>query len=203
MTARTATAVTVGPTAEPLTLDAVKAHCRVEHTADDALLVRWLAAARQMVEEASGRKLMTQTVRVTLGGFPACGGPIRLPVWPVQSVSSVSYRRASDGADTALADTQAWLDHDPPLVGPPVADGWPAVDGRYLNPVTVTVQAGYATAAAVPEHAKQAVLLTVGYWNGFRGDGRDPASWESIPGEAGLPAGAVRLIDLLTPKRYA
>lgn len=203
MTRRHATAVTVPPTAEPITLAAVKAHCRVEHGEDDALLARWLTAARQMVEDASGRKLLTQTVAVTFDGFPCGNEPLPLPVRPVQSVTGISYKRASDGADTALTGFQGWLSHDPPLLAPPVADsGWPAADTRYLNPVTVTLVCGATTPAAVPGYAAQAILLTVGYWNAFRGDGRDPSGWESIPGEAGLPAGAVRLIDLLTPKRY-
>lgn len=196
-------AVTTAPTVEPVTLAELKAHCRVEHDADNAVLVEWGKAARSMVEAATGRKLLTQTVRVQYEDFPCNGESIRLPVWPVQSVTSVTYRRASDGAETALTGFQAWLDHDPPLLSPPVAEStWPFVDSRYVNAVTVTLVAGDTTAASVPSHAKQAALLAVGYWWGFRGDGRDPAEMESIPGEAGLPAGAVRLLDLLTQKRY-
>ena len=203
MTPRHSIAVTVQPSVEPVTLAELKGQCRVEHDADNALLVEWGKAARAMIEEATGRKLLTQTVRVQMADFPANGEPIRLPVWPVQSVTSVTYRRASDGAETALAGCQAWLDHDPPLLAPPVADGsWPFVDERYLNAVTITLVAGGTSAASVPSTAKQAILLAVGYWNGFRGDGRDPAEAESIPGEAGLPAGCVRLLDLLTQKRY-
>jgi uncharacterized phiE125 gp8 family phage protein len=203
VTPRHSTAVTVQPSVEPVTLAELKGQCRVEHDADNALLVEWGKAARSMIEEATGRKLLTQTVRVQLGDFPANGEPIRLPVWPVQSVTSVTYRRASDGAETALTGFQAWLDHDPPLLAPPVADSsWPFVDERHLNAVTITLVAGGTSAASVPSTAKQAILLAVGYWNGFRGDGRDPAEMESIPGEAGLPAGCVRLLDLLTQKRY-
>ena len=204
MTPRHSIAVTTQPSVEPVTLAELKGHCRVEHDSDNALLVEWGKAARSMVEAAAGgRKLLTQTVRVQMADFPANGEPIRLPVWPVQAVTGVTYRRSLDGAETALTGFQTWLDHDPPLLAPPVADSsWPFVDERYLNAVTITLTAGETSVASVPGHAKQAILLTVGYWHGFRGDGRDPAEAESIPGEAGLPAGAVRLVDLLTQKRY-
>lgn len=187
--------VTVAPTGELLTTTEAKAHCRVEHDADNALFARWVKAARQMVERESGCRLLTQTVEVTFAEFPSGNYPLELPVFPVQSVSSVTYRRASDGAETSLTGFQSWVAHNPPLVGWSPADGgWPETDLNYLVGVTVTAAAGWSSLNEVPFEAVQAALLAIGYWNSFRGDGRDP---NTIPNEYGLPPGAVRLINLL------
>lgn len=196
-----AIATTAGPSVEPVTLAKAKLHGRIEQAADDDLVRGWVAAARQLVEKETGLRLLTQTVAVTLAAFPACGRPIELPVRPVQSVSSVSYRRAEDGADTALTGYGTWLAHQPPLVGAP-ADGWPATKCDGMAAVTVTAVVGWASDAAVPAQAVQAMYLCLAYWNGFRGDGKDPAADAAVPGRAGLPAGAVRLIEHLRRREY-
>lgn len=194
---------TGGPAGEPVSLAQAKAQCRVEHTADDALFTGsggakgWISAARELVERETNLRLLTQTVVLTLAGFPECGRPIELPVAPVQSITSVSYRDAG-GVVTALTGYGTWLAKRPPLVGAP-AGGWPATACDGLAAVTVTAVAGWASPLAVPAQAVQAMLLCLGYWHGFRGDGKDP---NAIPAEAGLPAGAVRLIRQLRRREY-
>lgn len=56
--------VTVAPTSEPVTLDQVKRHLRIDWTDDDAVLNDMLVSARQWLERKTGRLLLTQTVQM-------------------------------------------------------------------------------------------------------------------------------------------
>ncbi len=191
----------IGRADEPVSLVVAKAQCRIEHDADNLLFLGeagvpgWIAAARQLVERESGLKLLTQTVAMTFTGFPC--GPLELPLAPVQSISSVAYRDAA-GDEQTLTGHGTWLAKRPPLVGAP-AGGWPATACDGMAAVTVTAVVGWATAAAVPAQAVQAMLLILGYWNSFRGDGKDPNQY---PQTIGIPAGARRLIDQLRRREY-
>jgi uncharacterized phiE125 gp8 family phage protein len=57
------------PAAEPVTLAEAKAHMRVEINDDDALITGLLLAAREHVEDVTGRKLITQKWRLLLDRF--------------------------------------------------------------------------------------------------------------------------------------
>lgn len=194
---------TTPPASEPVSLAVAKAQCRVEHDADNALFIGdgtspgWIAAARQLVETGSNLRLLTQTVAMTFDGFPDCGRPLQLPLAPVQSVGSVTYRDA-DGVTRTLTGFGVWLAKRPPLVGAP-ATGWPATACDGMAAVTVTAVVGWASVALVPAQAVQAMLLILGYWNSFRGDGKDPQQYPQL---VGIPAGAQRLIDQLTRREY-
>lgn len=185
-----ALATVTGPTAEPVSLDLAKQHLRIDHDDEDDLIRAWISAARELCEAHTGRRLVTQTLRLTLPAWP-CDSVIRLPVEPVASVTSVVYADAAGDAVTLESgDYQEWLDHSPPIVAPLAGEVWPVVEYGNLKPITVTFVAGTAT-TAVPAALKAAVLLTLGYWDGDRGDGdtgNDPVS-------LGLPAGAKRLLD--------
>lgn len=191
---------TVQPAVEPVTLTEAKAQCRVDahNTADDALLSRLIRTARQLTEDEANRRWITQTVAIVFPCWPACG-PLELPVGPVQSVTSVGYRDG-DGSDQTLTGHEAWVAHRPPLVGPP-STGWPALEANRMQAVTVTAVAGYGDAAAsVPAHAAQAMLLAIGHWYGFRGDGVEKV--DRAAGEYGLPLAAIRLLKLLRGLEY-
>ena len=58
------------PATEPITLTEAKAQCRVDGTAEDALLTIYIQAAREQCERLIGRKLITQTVEQRLDAFP-------------------------------------------------------------------------------------------------------------------------------------
>lgn len=179
----------VPPAEEPVSRAEAKAELRVEHALDDARIDRLLAAARAAIEAAADRRWVTQTVEVTLPGFPAGGDPIELPVGPVQAVSAVAYR-AADGTLTTLAGAEGWAGHEPALVAPPTT-GWPATQAGRLQAVTVTAVVGYGAAADVPAHARHAILLAVKAWY-FGGETAGLA----------LPPGCDALIDLVRLRSY-
>ncbi len=65
----TATLLT-GPALEPVSLADVKAHLRVDHDDDDALLTAAIVAARVHVESATRRVLIEQEWRIYLDRWP-------------------------------------------------------------------------------------------------------------------------------------
>lgn len=208
------------PATAPVTVAAAKAQCRVDWADEDDLFTDWVDAATLLAERETGRRFVTQTLKLTLPGWTDAyrewpgglagvqltsllaadlGGAICLPVEPVQSVSTVKYY-AADGTLTTLAGTewQTWLAYSPPLLAPAPAKSWPGLQSGKFGAVEVTFVAGYGAADAVPAAAKNLILLTVGYWYRNRGDGKDPGSVQAL----GLPPGADRLVHLLRTGDY-
>lgn len=193
------------PGEEPVTLDRAKLHLRIDHDAEDDLVTAWIKAARELTEGHTGRRWCEQEWRLTLADWPCTddgvGGAVRLPAEPVTAVTKVEYY-AAGGTLTELDeddDWQAWLDHSPPLVAPAPARSWPACQAGRLGAVRVEFTAGYGTADDVPESAKAAILLCLGYWYEHRGDSEDPAG---LPASLGLPPAAKRLLDSLMTGAY-
>lgn len=157
-----------GPTSEPVLLAQAKAHLRIDDgNPDDALIAGMLSAAREAVENYTGRALMPQTWQMRLPKFPADQGAIRVPIAPLISVSELRIVDTT-GAETVLS-ASAYQVEAP--TGPQAAPGrilpaagaaWPATQADTLGAVRVTFQAGYANAAAVPAAIKSAVLLVLG-----------------------------------------
>lgn len=155
--------LTSGPAAEPVILVEVKKHCREDDTGQDQLLAALVQAAREKVEGDTGRQLVSATVRERFDCFPE-DGPIRLSLAPVQSVTSVAYVDADGDSQTLdAADYRVDAESEPARIEPAYGEAWPAAQ-EVVNAVTVTYLAGWATAAAVPQSLKQAILLLVGHW---------------------------------------
>lgn len=157
------------PASEPLTLAEVKAHLRVKHASEDALITALIATARQHLEGLAahdgilGRALITQTVKLTLDAFPACG-LIDLPRPPLLAVTAITYLDP-DAAEQALA-TSVYAVDTAGLVGRVrrrAGQSWPETLAD-LGAVAITYTAGYGVAAAVPQPIKQAMLLLIGHW---------------------------------------
>ena len=53
--------VSSAPSSEPLTLSDTKSYLRVDHSSDDSLITSLIIASRQLVEEHTGRALITKT----------------------------------------------------------------------------------------------------------------------------------------------
>ncbi|MGE8143050.1 head-tail connector protein [Novosphingobium sp. NPDC080210] len=145
------------PTAYPVTLDEVKAQCRVDGTADDTALNGYIAAATDYVEQYTGRAIMAQTWKLTLDAF---SDSILLPKGPVQSISAVQYFNA-EGVETTLLPEFYTLDaSDPAWIVRNSGSAWPETLDA-INAVSITYVAGYSQ---TPAAIKQAILLLVGDW---------------------------------------
>jgi uncharacterized phiE125 gp8 family phage protein len=161
-----------GPAAVPISLAEVKAQCRLEDNAEDALLMAYVRSAVDYVEQHSGLKLITQTWSYTLDWFPTwryrypADNYIRLPLSPVQSITSISYLDATTGDPQTWASTDYVLRGDRIILAPNAQ--WPTVwCGQ--DAVTVTFVVGYgASWNDVPESLRQAIGMLAAYWYGQR-----------------------------------
>ena len=150
------------PASEPVTLTEVKRHCNVVATDEDTLLTALIAAARELVESMTSRALITQTWRVRLHTWFADG--FQLPRPPLIAVTSIKYFDESETEQTLAAN--AYLvdtDRQPGVLWWDDETVQPVLDDR-PNGVSILYTAGYGAAAAVPNRAKQAILLLVGHW---------------------------------------
>jgi uncharacterized phiE125 gp8 family phage protein len=157
--------VTLAPAVEPVTLTEAKLHCRVDATADEALITSLITVARQYCENFTGRAFVTQTIEYTLDRWPS-GRMIYLPRPPVQSISSVVYYDKDNTLNTLTLTNDYLVDVSSQFarVVLPRNILWPTEILHPVNPIRVTYVAGYGLAAAVPEYIKAAIKLCVGNW---------------------------------------
>jgi uncharacterized phiE125 gp8 family phage protein len=156
------------PEFEPITFDEAKAHCRVDVDDDDALITGLIVAARQHVENVTGRQLITATWALKLDCWPCWIDVPRAPLLSTPAVA-ITYLDTA-GATQTLATNQYRVDAP---VGPTASRGtieraygvlWPSLYG-VSNCVTVTFTAGYgASPDTVPQAIRQAMLLMIGHW---------------------------------------
>jgi uncharacterized phiE125 gp8 family phage protein len=171
------------PAEEPVSLEEAKLHCRVDHNDDDEWFNVTIPAARQFVERAVRRSLVTQTWRLDLSGFPRRRGPIQLAHGPVQSVVGIAYQ---DGSNDPVAEMDEALyvlsqGEDTSAIWPAHEQEWPDFTAQ-PSAVQVTFVAGYGGADDVPEPLKHAILLQVGHWN----EAREAVSFSAPPSEVPL-----------------
>jgi uncharacterized phiE125 gp8 family phage protein len=146
---------------EPLTVDDLRAHARIDHTDLDAQATMALLVAREQCELLLGRACVTATFEEVLHGF---GSPILLGPAPLISVTSVKYLDTS-GVEQTLSTDVYGVDtvSEPGRVYLKSAQTWPEVQADTPNVVTIRYQAGYALnggAATTPTPIKLWILLT-------------------------------------------
>jgi uncharacterized phiE125 gp8 family phage protein len=149
------------PAQEPLDLATAKLWARIDGTALDPLIPGMIVAARQIAEQETGARLITQTWRQELDDWPAFLDTFAL--FPVQSVD-LSYWNGS--AWTALAGQAVSVRdkfgvHVRQTVGgayaPLVATTGPRVRADFV--------VGYGDDATdVPQAIRQFIAAHVAYW---------------------------------------
>ena len=180
------------PAVEPVTLAEAKAHCRVDTTADDALIQSYITTAREWVEDYIDRALVTQQLVMKLDAFPA---EIELPRPPMiasgtATAVTITYVTGEAGGTATLSASEYRVDRDstPGVIRTLYGGSWPShlLD---QNSVTVSWWAGYGDAASVPQRVKSALLMCVHELYEKRGDGQ-------------MPAAAMRLLDSVSWGSY-
>lgn len=156
------TKIIIPPTEEPVTLADARHHCRVDGNDDDTLLTALIVAAREQAEHETGRALCTQTRELVLDAFPES---FVLRGAPIQSIFSVKYLDAINGAQQTLdsADTLLDADSEPGYLMPAYGKSWPSTY-PVPNAVRVRYVCGYGAAADVPVSIKQWMLLAIDAW---------------------------------------
>lgn len=149
------------PAAEPVALAEVRAFLRISHEDDDTLIERLAKAAREAVEERTGRALMAQSWRMAADWSearrPKGWRAFALPRPPFLALTEVRIVR-DDDTSTVLAPDALRVRPDSGDVLLPAQHAAYA-GARAWRPVEIVWQAGYGDADAVPEALKTAVLL--------------------------------------------
>lgn len=147
--------VTTPAASEPVTLAQAKTQCGVSTSDHDTQINALISAARAEIENYCGIKLVTQTVAVKCDSFDDL---CRIPVAPLQSVSSLQY--VDTAGDTQTVTSSVYEVRNEGL-SPAIILGynqnWPAV--RLGSRLTLTAVVGYED---VPADIQQAALLMIG-----------------------------------------
>lgn len=150
------------PETEPVELEDVKAHLRIEHDLDDDLLESYIKSAREQAESRLQRTIITTTLEVV---FPRFYDSMPLRLGPVKEIVSVKYHD-TQGVEQTLPDTEYRL-RARRLIAQLLPAHGKQFPATICDPeaVVVTYKAGMADDAAdVPESIKQWIMLTVGQW---------------------------------------
>ncbi len=138
----------------------VRAHCRINITAEDSLIQRQITGVRRMVEQNYNLALISQTWVMQFDKFPKY---VELYKWPVSLITSVKYLDSSNVLQTVDPLTYTSdLKAKPAVIYP--LDSWPAADFTFyrIDRVQVEFKAGYGdNASDVPENVRQYLLIKV------------------------------------------
>lgn len=152
------------PTEEPVSLEELKAHCRVTWDDDDDYLTGLGVAARSMLESELSRSFIDSEWAVHYDYLPATPlwvGWIELPIARVSAITGFYFYRS--GVEQEYT-TYQFSQGCPGRVAPPWGSFFPLTFGE-LDSVKITFTAGYGEAAVdVPEVLKHAIKLLVQGW---------------------------------------
>ncbi len=187
------------PAKEPVTLDDMKAHARVDDFDSDATIGGFIVAGREWVENHTHRALITQTFIQKISQFPiSTEAIIELMGGKVQSVTSIQY------VDTAGA-TQTWAtdqytvdaDWEPGRISLAFNKTWPAIREWGL-PITITYVAGYGdNPADVPASLRSAVKIIASDLYENREDEIIGQTVSSVPWGAKVLASTYRVFRMI------
>ncbi len=114
-----------------------KAWMRVDTSADDSLIADLVAESIDFIEEQYGFQLIEKTVTIE---YEYYGKEVRLPLYPVQSVTSVKAID-QDGTETTLTSDEYYLTGDTLIIDS--VYGWEVPDDRIR--LKVVYVAGYTS----------------------------------------------------------
>lgn len=131
------------PTAEPLNVAEAKAHVVQSQSMDDQLITDKIAAARQFVEDQTWKRMMLQTVVISLDNWT--GYCIDLPIAPLITVTGITYVDTSGVTQTLSpsiyqVNTRSHL----PRITPVLGQIWPPVQLLTDNAIQITCVVGFA-----------------------------------------------------------
>jgi uncharacterized phiE125 gp8 family phage protein len=128
---------------EPVTLAALKARMKLTSTADDTQLTGIITQAREIAERVSRRCLAYKSLAYTMDRFPYPHEPIRVPVPPLISLTSITFFDETVTEQT-LDPSEYWVaaQQIPALIAPKPGIVWPPT-ARLPGAVTLNFTAGY------------------------------------------------------------
>lgn len=151
---------TTAPVREPMRLDTLRQFLRIDGEDHDQNLLALLAGARSIIESRTGLRLFTQTVKLRTCGF---ANVMRLPISPVQSITSVKYLD-SDGVQQTLSDSvyETVLYGNRNEICLISGQSWPST---FTSPqaVEITAVVGFGDVTDLPPDIQMALFLTVSH----------------------------------------
>ncbi len=152
--------LSTAPTVEPVDVEEMKDHLRIDHSDDDVLLGQYIRAARLFAETKLSRTLCTSTWKLRLDAFPCW--EIEVPRPPLVSVTTLAYIDTGGTSQTLTENTHFVKDiySEPGRITPAYNQVWPATRS-IVNAVTLTYVAGYGDPDDVPESIRYGIKLLV------------------------------------------
>ncbi len=154
------------PAVDPVTLEEVKEHLRIDGDDDDSLLGNLIRAASERFDGrdgALGRCLISQSWKLVLDAFPQW---ITIPLPPCQVVEAITYVDAFGDLQTLASDAYQVSgigSIDGATVRPAYQMDWPKIR-QGPDAVTVHFTAGYGDSASdVPEPVRTAIKMRVAH----------------------------------------
>lgn len=157
--------ISSAPASEPITLTEAKAHLRVTDANDDTYITSLISAARNVAENETQRRFITQTWDGYLDSWPDCS-EIYIPLAPLQSVTYLKYKNTAGVLTTLVANTDYVVDtaSEPGRIAlAPSVFAWPVLQLYSIQGVQLRFVCGYGAAANVPADIKQAILQILGH----------------------------------------
>lgn len=173
------------PAIEPVTLEEVKLHLRIDGNEEDSYLLGLITAARQRCEEYTRRAFISQKWEFALDGAVDM---IYLPRPPVEMIESVTL----DGEEVDPANYT--------LLAANVF--YPKVPLKVVNPggLVIRYTSGYGdNAEHVPKQIRQAILMLIGHLYEAR-EGQAPQIQYEVQARTGADM-PPSVISLLRPYR--
>jgi uncharacterized phiE125 gp8 family phage protein len=159
-------ALVTAPALDPVSLSEAKSHCRIDTSESDGQIAAYLLAARQHVENVTGRRLIQQRWTLSLDrcwprdvdGCPR----IVVPLPPLRSVESITYVDALGAPQTLAIDQYTVTKREIfSFIEPAFGVTWPTVRDQTAA-IAVTFDCGYGTNPGdVPEPIRTAIQLHV------------------------------------------
>ena len=159
------TVLITAPTALAVSVDEIKAHCRITSAEEDTYLETLITTAIEHIEQITGRKLVSQTWKLLLDEWPG-DAEITLPFGECSAVNSIKYTDREGVATTWPAENYV-VDKDSTPARVVIGYGlsWPSVELLHVNPIAVEFVSGYGVAAKVPAPLKHAIKFLVAHWH--------------------------------------
>jgi uncharacterized phiE125 gp8 family phage protein len=187
------------PTVEPVSLAEAKLQMRIDTTAEDALILSLIGAAREWCEAYARRTFVHTQWKMTLDGFPV---DIRLPRPPVATATGftaveISYVMSETMQSVVLPSSQYRVDRaaTPGILRTLYGQTWPPhlID---FNSVAATWWAGYGEdGTKVPKVVRPAMLMLIAHlWQN-----REMTTAEALNE---VPMGTKKLLDTIKFYEY-
>jgi len=154
------------PAIEPVKLESLKLLTHIDEDIENDILNGWIQTARIHAEDFQKRAFITQTLELSLDGFPSM--PFNIPYPRLQSLVSIKYYDFEDTENILDIDNIIHVDtaSDPGRIGFKYNQYFPSTILREMASVKIQFVAGYGDKTSdVPADVKDAIAIYASHRN--------------------------------------